>query len=291
MSISIICLLIRIGFQFCVPYFWSLAGRMQVQLGLALLIAFVFVLIGAFVEEYHSVCYFCAVMKNFGFLAIFSWMSAISYITWKIFGSDSIKHKSRTNKLPLSKISVSAWLIPTILTAFTIMMDFVITDSSFSPSFAQNLCWYNRRYALLMYFGVPIALCLIVNITLFILTSIQLRKAFLNSKAVSKQEQRNFQVYVRLFVLLGITWVIGFISPFIDHIVIHSLFVILNALQGLFLFIAFVCQKKIWAFLTMKSYPHETSDSGSSGGTKYKTTTTDLKSDVKRKRDVTLTNL
>ena len=296
MSISIICLLIRIAFQFCIPFFWSLAGRMQVQLAIALLISFVFVLIGAFVEDYHSFCYFCSVVKNFGFLATFSWMSAISFITWKIFGTDSIKHKPKTNKYNLSKISVPVWLIPTLLTAFTIMMDFVVIDNSFSPSFAQNLCWYNQRYALLMYFGIPIALCLIANIILFILTAIQLRKAFRNSKAVSKQEQKNFQVYIRLCLLMGITWILGFITPFVDHVVLNSLFVILNALQGLFLFIAFVCQKKIWDFISMKSHAHDLSSSNPSSGssssnTKYKTTTTELKNDVKRKYNVELKNL
>ena len=296
MCISIVCLLIRIGFQGCVPHFWSFAGRMQVQLAVALLIAFVFLLIGAFVEEQHQLCYFCAVLKNIGFLATFSWMTTISFITWRIFGSDSIKSKPKTSKQSLPKISIPAWLIPVVLTAFTIMIDFIIVDNSFSPSFAQPLCWYNQRYALLIYFGIPIALCLIANTILFILTAIQLRKAFRNSNAVSKQEQKNFQVYVRLFLLMGITWILGFIAPFIDHVVIQSLFVILNALQGLFLFIAFVCRKNVWDYLTMKSpkdASFSTPSTGNSSGSqaKYKTTTTDVKSDVKRKINVEFTNL
>ena len=295
MCISIICLLIRIGFQGCVPHFWSFAGRMQVQLAVALLIAFVFLLIGAFVEEQHQLCYFCAVLKNLGFLGTFSWMTTISFLTWRTFGSDSIKVKPKTSKQPLPKISIAAWLIPILLTAFTIMIDFIIVDNSFSPSFAQPLCWYNQRYALLIYFGIPIAICLIANTILFILTAIQLRKAFRNSKAVSKQEQKNFQVYVRLFLLMGITWILGFIAPFIDHVAIQSLFVILNALQGLFLFIAFVCRKKVWDHLTMKS-PKDTSsvpctESRSGSQAKYRTSTTDVKSDVKRKSNVEFTNL
>ena len=296
MCISIVCLLIRIGFQGCVPHFWSFAGRLQVQLAVALLIAFISLLIGAFVEEQHQLCYFCAVLKNFGFLATFSWMTTISFATWKVFGSNSIKNKSKTSKQSLPKISIPAWLVPIVLTAFTIMIDFIVDDNSFSPSFAQPLCWYNQRHALLIYFGIPIALCLIVNTILFILTAIQLRKAFRNSKAVSKQEQKYFQVYVRLFLLMGITWILGFIAPFIDHVVVQSLFVILNALQGLFLFIAFVCQKKVWDYLTMKT-PKDTStlvsSTGSSSGSqaKYKTTTTNVKSDVKRKSNVDSTNL
>ena len=95
---------------------------------------------------------------------------------------------------------------------------------------------------------------------------------------------------------MGITWILGFIAPFIDHVVVQSLFVILNALQGLFLFIAFVCQKKVWDYLTMKT-PKDTStlvsSTGSSSGSqaKYKTTTTNVKSDVKRKSNVDSTNL
>ena len=44
---------------------------------------------------------------------------------------------------------------------------------------------------------------------------------------------------------MGITWIFGFISAFTDEIVIDFIFVILTSLQGLFLFISFVFNKRV----------------------------------------------
>ena len=78
---------------------------------------------------------------------------------------------------------------------------------------------------------------------LFATTSLNLRKAFKNS--VNPNEDHHFSIYVRLFIIMGITWIFGFISAFADEFVVDLIFVILNALQGLFLFIAFVCRRSV----------------------------------------------
>ena len=44
---------------------------------------------------------------------------------------------------------------------------------------------------------------------------------------------------------MGITWVFGFISAFTDEFVVEVIFVVLNALQGLFLFVSFVCNRSV----------------------------------------------
>ena len=87
------------------------------------------------------------------------------------------------------------------------------------------------------------AISLLLNIFFFFTTSLNLRRAFKNS--VNPSEDHHFGVYVKLFVIMGITWIFGFISAFTDEFVVHLMFVILNALQGLFLFISFVCNRSV----------------------------------------------
>ena len=123
-------------------------------------------------------------------------------------------------------------------------------DEKFRPEFGGPRCWYTQRYAMLIYFGVPVAISLLLNTFFFVTTSWNLRRAF--KKSVNPSEDHHFGVYVRLFVIMGITWSFGFISAFTDEFVVDLIFVILNALQGLFLFLSFVCNRSVRAEIRKK---------------------------------------
>ena len=94
---------------------------------------------------------------------------------------------------------------------------------------------------MLIYFEVPVAIFLLLKFFFFVTTSLNLRKTFKNS--VNTNKNHHFGVYVRLFVILGLTWVFGFIVAFTDEFAVEVIFVILNALQGFFLFVSFVCNR------------------------------------------------
>ena len=133
--------------------------------------------------------------------------------------------------------------IPLLLVTVSFGMNFAGVDEKFRPKFGGFRCWYTQRYAMLIYFGVPVAISLLLNTFFFVTTSWNLRRAFKNS--VNPDKNHHFVVYVRLFIIMGITWIFGFISAFTDEFVVDLTFIILNALQGLFLFVSFVCNRSV----------------------------------------------
>ena len=62
----------------------------------------------------------------------------------------------------------------------------------------------------------------------------------------------NFHLYLRLAVIMGLTWVIGLAAGFVNLEPLWFAFVVLNALQGLFIFIAFTCTKKVLSSLRVR---------------------------------------
>ena len=46
--------------------------------------------------------------------------------------------------------------------------------------------------------------------------------------------------------LLGFTWVFGIVAAFADVIAISYIYVILNSLQGVYIFVAFACNKRVF---------------------------------------------
>ena len=58
----------------------------------------------------------------------------------------------------------------------------------------------------------------------------------------------------RLAVIMGLTWITGLAAGFVDLEPVWYVFVGLNTLQGLFIFVAFTCNKKVLFFFHLYSY-------------------------------------
>ena len=244
-GISIICLIIRIIMQFRITSFKNRPGKLQIQLTLAFLLAFIVLIVGPFLSKIPDACTTAAILMAYGFLAAFIWMNVIAVDTWLVFRPSSAFSHSDEKQQSLTVHCIVGWGIPLLVVTPSIAMNYVDTEHEYwKPEFGGPRCWYTQRYAMLVYFGVPIAVSILVNMCLYIVTCMNLFQAFKDATNVIKAEGYHFGIYVRLFILMGITWIFGFISAFTDEIVVDFIFVILTSLQGLFLFISFVCNKR-----------------------------------------------
>ena len=257
-GISILCLLARIVLQYFIPSFKKRPGKIQLHLVIAMLFAFIMLIIGPFLSGIPEACTIAAILLAYGFLAAFIWMNVIAVDTWLVFRPSAAFSRSDDDERSLLVHIFCGWGIPLLLVAVPIGMNYSNVDPKFIPDFGGSRCWFTQRYAMLVYFGLPFALSIVLNIFLYISTSYNLHKAFHNALVASKAEGYHFGIYVRLFILKGITWIFGFISAFTDEIVIDIIFVILTSLQGLFLFISFVCNKRVLAEIK-KNVKSETS--------------------------------
>jgi hypothetical protein len=59
-------------------------------------------------------------------------------------------------------------------------------------------------------------------------------------------------VYMRLASLLGFTWVWGLLQNALEHPVVRYAFIVCNASQGVFIFVAFVCKQSVFRQLKDK---------------------------------------
>ena len=257
---SITCLIARIILHFVVTSFRNKPGRIQLQLTIALLLAFVMVLVGPSMVDIPDACITAAILMAYGFLAAFIWMNVIAVDTWLVFRPSSAFSHSDEEQRSLIVHYALGWGIPILLVLLSLGMNYSDVDVNFRPEFGGSRCWYTQRYAMLIHFGIPIATSILVNVCLYIITSINLHRAFKNATSVIRADGYHFGIYVRLFILMGITWIFGFISAFTDQIVVDFIFVILTSLQGLFLFISFVCNKRVLTEIRKKFKIETSSD-------------------------------
>jgi hypothetical protein len=109
------------------------------------------------------------------------------------------------------------------------------------------MCWFGSRNGLLVFFVVPISTLLVVNLVLFAVSVRQIQAAAKASRvAVQKPaNSRLVVIYVKLSILMGFGWFIGYIAALTDWTFLWYLFIIINSLQGTFICLAFVATRQV----------------------------------------------
>jgi hypothetical protein len=145
-------------------------------------------------------------------------------------------------------------------------------------------CWIESALMRFLLFGCPVAIILLINFVFYTLTVRSIRRGLKKGKRIEFifiqssffllivriQVERKFQrkkqvipgehdvkIYMRMAVLAGFGWTIGFILfllPDGDHgfklylvAIFKYLFILLNATPGLFIFVVYVCNRRVFA--------------------------------------------
>ena len=128
-------------------------------------------------------------------------------------------------------------------------------------------CWIQKPVAAMVAFGVPMMLILLGNFVMFTRTIICIRASTKVTKTSVRRSSLSHMtghddvmLYVRMSTVMGFTWIFalasGMVSAFsasasrticITLHLLQILFIIFNCSQGIFIFFAFVCNRRVLA--------------------------------------------
>ena len=237
LSLSIIALVIRLVLH-CLTLDRGPA-RLQVCLAVSLLIGMVSFLLNPLVLHHYTACYTVAVVIHWSFLAAFCWMTVIGWDILNMFKASSDFQRIGHGNKKFVIYSLYSWLFPTVAVCVALVMEHSNVDSKWHPAYADKLCWLSGRVGLLIYFVSPVALQILINIMIFAACCVYLQKNKMSSRSTSQERQRLW-LYLRLLILMGITWVVGFLAIPLNSDVLWYIFIILNGLQGIFLLLVYI---------------------------------------------------
>eukprot|EP00105_Crassostrea_gigas_P012038 XP_011427918.1 PREDICTED: uncharacterized protein LOC105328647 [Crassostrea gigas] len=151
--------------------------------------------------------------------------------------------------------------------------DLDLSDSSENSTMARRMesmdenlgCWIQEPVAALVAFGSPMLLILFSNSVMFVKTIYCIRKTLKLANIKKRRSSLNHvtgksdvRLYVRMSTMMGFTWISGLASSIVSAFagtptftictVLHALsflFIIFNCSQGLFIFFAFICNKRV----------------------------------------------
>ena len=112
-----------------------------------------------------------------------------------------------------------------------------------SIGYGGHVCYISDQRMILYCFTIPLACVVFSNITLFIVVIVKIHSS--NSLNRKSTEQRNLLlIYLKMSTITGITWLLAFLYVILHVAWLEYVFIVFNGLQGLFVFVAFVCKKR-----------------------------------------------
>ena len=101
-------------------------------------------------------------------------------------------------------------------------------------------------------FAAPVAISLGANVTFFVLSAVFLSKNSGKATTHTGKTGYSFTLYLKLFVLMGLTWIIGIIAEISRNEILFYIFTVMNASQGIFLTVGSLCSSQSRSTITSK---------------------------------------
>ncbi|CAL7944198.1 unnamed protein product [Xylocopa violacea] len=235
-----------------------------------LVLAYTFLVLAKLLYLPLAFCYTIAFIMYFSFLASFFWLNVMCFDIWWTFGGfrslqGSVKQRERKKFVIYS---IYAWGCASLLTTVCIAMQFFpdIPEYFIKPEFGSQSCWFDTDKAKAIYFYGPMGVTVFCNICLFISTALKIvqhkKDTAHHLKGVNSRRHDDnkqwFNLYLKLFIVMGINWSMELISWLCNNTPSYIWYLtdLTNTLQGVIIFLIFVCKNKIKRLLLKKFHCH-----------------------------------
>ncbi|KAK6187286.1 hypothetical protein SNE40_005349 [Patella caerulea] len=246
-ALSIIGCLITIAVYLSFKSLRNIPGKIVIALCITLIMGYLAMMIGPAMENSYSGCKTFAILMHYSFLLAFFWMNVMAIDVWYTFSKAYYQAGTQAHKTNRFKFyMVYVFIMATTPVSLAIILNETEIGEGFAPHYGEGVCWINRKNALMVFFGLPSLLVILSNVVLFVVAAKTIYVAQKNSaRLLGKEDKGMLGIYVRLTCVMGLTYLFGFLAPVVNHPVTWYLFIILNTLQGVFIFVSFVCTHKV----------------------------------------------
>ncbi|CAG2163235.1 unnamed protein product, partial [Oppiella nova] len=264
MTASIVSFIIQLSVYGFVPKLQSLPGKCLMSLSLSLLATNLFLILSYNTETSREniFCVIVGIGRHYFILVAFCWMSVLAFDTHWTFHlpnrnqlSTSLKGYHKRTSLFI-KYSIYSWLTPALIVGMAVSIDYIMqSESSLKPMYGQVVCGLSQLFAILMWSTIPGCLIMFINIVFFAKTLQKLNRITGETELANKATFRErFMWCFKLSILLGIAWVIYFISSFVCEIWFQYFSQLFLSCQGLFILSITTLKKSVFEALKRRVF-------------------------------------
>ena len=246
-SISIISLLVLLHVYYLFKELPPSRRISTIILSFLLLSACLLQIISFTLYNIKALCVSVAIGQHWVYLSTFSLTLKIASDFYATFGRKTPKFMTANR---ISPCQILAWFFPpTLIVIICTILHF--TKYNFVGYGKEEYCFILGFYGNLISFSVPVAAIIVASTILLSITGYRLHydlKATSKALQLNRSPKREFQAVLavlKVSTLLSLPWLFGVIAALSESPVVNYAFLILNSLQGFFVFVAFCCNKRV----------------------------------------------
>ncbi|XP_028395075.1 uncharacterized protein LOC114519189 [Dendronephthya gigantea] len=231
----------------------TVPGKNLLSLAISLAIADLFWLLGHEFTARGVLCTVLAIGIHYFYMVYFTACSVIAYHSCYVFGRGiSALPDLDEEKRRFIIYFLVIWFAPAAFVGLLVILDQTDTLAVKYGLVNQTVCFLGTQQASMYLFALPVALSLVFNTATFIRVAKHFFKnqrtnsQFLSSELQKKRERQNVIICFRLSTLMGFSWLFIFLHFLFESVtrVFLYLFVLFVGLQGVFVCVAFVFNRK-----------------------------------------------
>jgi len=244
---SLLCLVLSVITYTILPKLrQSLPGKNTFALICFLLLAQTLYLVGSLggLTSNEFPCRFLGLITHFSWLCAMFWMNICTFHMFRVLTRTKVAS------------ALARWKRFLLYNVYSLTLSLVFVATNIGVSKTRNgsigygslACYIDTQDMIIFTFALPVGLVVVMNLLFFVVVIVKISRSPSVQKSV-KNERNDFEIFVKLSTITGITWVFGLIYMFTDVVAFSYLFIVVNASQGVFLFFAFVANRRVTAML------------------------------------------
>ena len=198
------------------------------------------------IREDTAVCSWIGGLIHYFWISAFTWTNVSCFHMFKLFVKQSLVHGdvSADRKLFL-KYCVISFTFPLVPVCANLVGAETEVDSLLF-GYGGSKCFLKSPLALIITFISPIILQVLFNVIMFSITFHFIRNT---PKVQSSKERNDLSIFFKLFILTGVSWVFVIVDGFFEVSPFTFLATMISGSLGIFIFISYVCHKKVFRLL------------------------------------------
>ena len=221
----------------------SIPGKNNMMLSIHLLFAQCLYQFGIQQTEYPKLCIALGVFIHLFWLTSILWMNACTLHMFRTFVTGQSYRSHRAFDPQVCVYTLYCYSIAIIVIAINIGVSMYKSDGK-EIGYGGTICYISTPIMVGWTFALPVGVIIILNLGFFFAVVYQISASTMSRRGKSN-DRANTVIYMKLSTLTGVTWIFGYLYLWTDFIPLEYIFIVLNAGQGVLIFVSFICTSRI----------------------------------------------
>jgi hypothetical protein len=248
--ISVICnmlsmagLLITIFTYIIFDELRSIPGKNNMMLALHLLVAQSLYQFGMDQSDKPKLCIALGVFIHLFWLTAIFWMNACTLHMFRTFVTGQSYRSVRAFDPQVCIYALYCYGVAISMVGVNIGISMYQSNGK-EIGYGGRLCYISNPVMVGWVFALPVGVIIILNMGFFFAVVYQISASTMRRRGKST-DRANTVIYMKLSSLTGVTWIFGYLYLWTDFTPLEYIFIVLNAGQGVLIFISFICTKRV----------------------------------------------